>query len=791
MGTSCSSKKFSEFVFDASDEVAEEKSRWSPTKSGKKTSRFDDSPVDNYKFLQFFAGGKDSKGKKLRDETVTIHEVDEAVKERIFRSDTALQSSSSNNNSKGFSGSKYSDFNTPKPRKAATQLFHLDDIEPVSISDDDDDDNSSTMFSNDLADTEGSSGEESLVQEITPQEMESGVVVNPTYVECGKNCYWKAKLTFYGSSIKLDVSEKEESMSSLTFEWKIVDLICIESRWLEPLITADVCLHIKSEHPKQAISDQKSGILKVNFIISDSNWSFTQELIKSLNEQYKEKWDVDLDLYESFEDITYRGDCDSISITKRDFQLLDPEKFINDTIVDFYIEYLKRIKPGNERIHFFNSFFFRKLADFDENQFQMFDAKSAFQRVRKWTKKVNVFQKDYIIIPVNFRLHWSLIVICHPGEVVNFKDEELEVSTKVPCILHMDSIKGSHRGLENCIKCYLWEEWKERSNHTSEYISTKFMNMRFLRLEVPQQQNSYDCGLFMLHYMELFMKQAPIDFNPLSNFISKDWFYSTEASLKRVRIKRLIVELAKSKSEQVLSPNINEEEPSEVNEEEVEFLHETCNSKETCHESEPDISKDVTPIMELDSQCEEIQETGDNGGSVVADNEQNHGQLVLYDPSVAVVVSPTKESDGKEVVDKQVTVAGNGKANKMDAFMTNLDKSLNILQLKENYPCGRILGPPSTSGGDAHVVEEKDEVCPSSSDDDVFETCVVEDSDSDDSGQPPCYRGKYKSDFSDRKVRKNRLSLQASKRRHHVDSEAQKRLRRSSPTDLQVISLCE
>ncbi|KAL4576110.1 hypothetical protein LXL04_012199 [Taraxacum kok-saghyz] len=152
------------------------------------------------------------------------------------------------------------------------------------------------------------------------------------------------------------------------------------------LLLLNVTLHIKLEYPKQANNDQKSGILMVNFSISDPHWPFTQDLIKSLDDQYKEKWDVDLDSYESFDDITYRGDCDSISITKRDFELLLQEKFINDTIVDFYID-----------------FFFRKLADFDENQLQKFDAKAAFQRVRKWTKKVNVFQKDYIFIPVNFR----------------------------------------------------------------------------------------------------------------------------------------------------------------------------------------------------------------------------------------------------------------------------------------------------------------------------------------------------------------------------------------------------
>jgi sentrin-specific protease 7 len=55
------------------------------------------------------------------------------------------------------------------------------------------------------------------------------------------------------------------------------------------------------------------------------------------------------------------------------------------------------------RFHFFNSFFFRKLADLDKNPSSASDGKAAFLRVRKWTRKVNLFEKDYIFIPVNFK----------------------------------------------------------------------------------------------------------------------------------------------------------------------------------------------------------------------------------------------------------------------------------------------------------------------------------------------------------------------------------------------------
>lgn len=63
-----------------------------------------------------------------------------------------------------------------------------------------------------------------------------------------------------------------------------------------------------------------------------------------------------------------------------------------------------KIEPGERhRFHFFNSFFFRKLADLDKNPSSALEGRAAFQRVRKWTRKINLFEKDYVFIPVNFK----------------------------------------------------------------------------------------------------------------------------------------------------------------------------------------------------------------------------------------------------------------------------------------------------------------------------------------------------------------------------------------------------
>jgi len=43
---------------------------------------------------------------------------------------------------------------------------------------------------------------------------------------------------------------------------------------------------------------------------------------------------------EAIEEVTYpEGDPDVVTIKKRDIELLEPGKFVNDNIIDFYIKY--------------------------------------------------------------------------------------------------------------------------------------------------------------------------------------------------------------------------------------------------------------------------------------------------------------------------------------------------------------------------------------------------------------------------------------------------------------------
>lgn len=116
--------------------------------------------------------------------------------------------------------------------------------------------------------------------------------------------------------------------------------------------------------------------------------------------------------------------------------------------------------------------------------------------------------------------------------------------------------------------------------------------MQLLSLELPQQENSFDCGLFLLHYLELFVAQAPAKFNPSlitrsGNFLTRKWFPAKEASLKRGYILELLYNLHKGHDPSILPADSKSKPPhcrvSNENDEE----NESKNVTEICKWRKP------------------------------------------------------------------------------------------------------------------------------------------------------------------------------------------------------------
>ncbi|KAL0039243.1 hypothetical protein WJX77_012571 [Trebouxia sp. C0004] len=70
--------------------------------------------------------------------------------------------------------------------------------------------------------------------------------------------------------------------------------------------------------------------------------------------------------------------------------------------------------------------------------------------VKGHTKGIDIFSKDFILIPAHKGLHWTLIVVCYPSPA--YKGQHRGV-------LHLDSLPGLRRGMRKYVQDNAPEEW--------------------------------------------------------------------------------------------------------------------------------------------------------------------------------------------------------------------------------------------------------------------------------------------------------------------------------------------
>ncbi|XP_045439991.1 sentrin-specific protease 7 isoform X3 [Pipistrellus kuhlii] len=280
-----------------------------------------------------------------------------------------------------------------------------------------------------------------------------------------------------------------------------------------------------------------------------------------------------------------------LGVTSEDLECLEEGEFLNDVIIDFYLKYLILEKASNElgeRSHIFSSFFYkcltRKEKNLTEDNPDLSMAQRRHRRVRTWTRNINIFNKDYIFVPVNESSHWYLAVICFPWlEEAVYEDfpqtisqqsqaqqsqhnktidkdlrttsvlslgtvdsQSTETSMSIPkkvckrpCILILDSLKAA--SIQNTVQNlreYLEVEWEVKRKTHREFSKT---NMVDLCPKVPKQDNSSDCGVYLLQYVESFFKDPIVNFE-LPIHLEK-WFPRHVIKTKREDIRELILKL--------------------------------------------------------------------------------------------------------------------------------------------------------------------------------------------------------------------------------------------------------
>lgn len=272
-------------------------------------------------------------------------------------------------------------------------------------------------------------------------------------------------------------------------------------------------------------------------------------------------------------------DPEAVELSGSDIKCLSPGVYLSSPVINFYILYIKRerfqIEDGRGRFHMFNTYFYSKLQE-------ALSGKGEFLKLRRWWKGVNIFQRGYIIIPIHGTSHWSLVIICIPAKESN----------SGPIILHLDSL-GMHPSAEifETVGRYLEAEWSHlRKNPPSDISISEAIwedlprNIHKEKVEVPGQNNAYDCGIFMLYYIKQFIRQAPERFTRDNlGMFSRSWFRPEDASDLRKRIRELLLEQFES---EMVDDAISEAATSDGSDEEGIIKEGQSEVVTTCDSSE-------------------------------------------------------------------------------------------------------------------------------------------------------------------------------------------------------------
>ncbi|KAK3605849.1 hypothetical protein CHS0354_002485 [Potamilus streckersoni] len=197
---------------------------------------------------------------------------------------------------------------------------------------------------------------------------------------------------------------------------------------------------------------------------------------------------------------------DSI-IRKSDMQLLDGPYWLNDRLIEFCFEYFEKEQFNHSA---------DKLCLIGPDVTQFIKLAPA-EEIAPFLEPLNLPEKQFIFLAVNDNqssdkaggTHWSLLVYIR--NIQEFR--------------HYDSQKGSNT-----------EEARNLAYKLQPYVHAPMGRMKFLEQDSPQQQNGYDCGVFVIATTEHLCKELCEGYN----ISLMDMVNSSSVSKKRQQLKELI-----------------------------------------------------------------------------------------------------------------------------------------------------------------------------------------------------------------------------------------------------------
>ncbi|CAH8353313.1 unnamed protein product [Eruca vesicaria subsp. sativa] len=182
----------------------------------------------------------------------------------------------------------------------------------------------------------------------------------------------------------------------------------------------------------------------------------------------------------------------NIDITVEKLRCLKPGQWLNDEVINLYLVLLKEREAREPKkfikCHFFNTFFFTKLVQSGTGY--------NYSAVRRWTsmKKLgyHLIDCDKIFIPIHMSIHWTLAVI-------NVKERKFQ---------YLDSFKGREPKILDALARYFADEVRDKNEVE---VDVSQWRQEFVQV-LPEQRNGFDCGMFMLKYMDFYSRGLDLCF---------------------------------------------------------------------------------------------------------------------------------------------------------------------------------------------------------------------------------------------------------------------------------------
>lgn len=287
------------------------------------------------------------------------------------------------------------------------------------------------------------------------------------------------------------------------------------------------------------------------------------------------------------------------TISATDIERLDEGQFLNDEIISFYAKYLhKKLEARDEqvarKVYIFSSFFWEKLRSSGYDGVKGWTTKIDVTSFDYIVVPINQSAHWYVAIICNpgallpeeiaiqghDAVHSAVIGLEHqdPASIqgegsikleavtsslahISFDEQQVDDSTAVdvenakanpsakkskvarrgpgprkydpkdPRVIVLDSLDGSHTNVATTLKTYLKNEIKQRKNVDIEVPQQFGMAAK----DIPFQTNFTDCGIYLLGYLEEFMKD-PYEFTRrILQHESRTWDFHASAMRNQIR----------------------------------------------------------------------------------------------------------------------------------------------------------------------------------------------------------------------------------------------------------------